>query len=426
MGQHDYNIANQTFPNTRIDWNSLNTAILSNNSGASTPSTTAAYMFWADTTNSLFKMRNSGDSDWITLFGTDGKILTVDGSASLPSLSFSGDTNTGLFRPTTDVIGFANAGSESARLDASGNLGIGQNSPSYRLDILGTESTTPTSATLNIAHTTNPRIRFRGTTSNIRWYFGLDDTSQNLQWADDGGNVEMSLTQSGHLGIGTDSPDSDLEIERTQTTTYNAATVGGQQGSGVTTTLSNLSTAANTFSQLVFETNNNRVVNRIVSGHGSSTTDGFLAFVIEDGGTPAELARMTGSGIAVEGNLSLATDASSASESIIENVATGPYSTANCRICQTGRFVGTTGGFVTEAIRGGGIFIVSQRISSTDMRVDQYLVTIEDDETTVNQTLIGSVGSTIGATFSVVSGQLKVTTTSGSNGTDCIGIWSAN
>ena len=33
-------------------------------SGASEPTTTIAYMLWADTTNGLLKQRNAGDSDW--------------------------------------------------------------------------------------------------------------------------------------------------------------------------------------------------------------------------------------------------------------------------------------------------------------------------------------------------------------------------
>lgn len=135
MTQHDYNIANQTFPNTRTDLNNVFSAILSSNSGASAPSTTSPYMIWADTTNSLFKYRNSADSDWISWLTTDGKHLCADGSASSPGLSFSSDTNTGIYRVGSDSIGISLGGSQKAVFDSSGNLGVSSTSPQDRLDL---------------------------------------------------------------------------------------------------------------------------------------------------------------------------------------------------------------------------------------------------------------------------------------------------
>lgn len=65
MGQHDYNLANQSRTNFRQDLNNALTAILSANSGASAPTTTTPYMLWADTTTGLLKIRNAADSAWI-------------------------------------------------------------------------------------------------------------------------------------------------------------------------------------------------------------------------------------------------------------------------------------------------------------------------------------------------------------------------
>jgi len=71
MAQHDYTIANQTFPNTRTDINNALSAIVSQNSGASAPSTTYAYQLWYDTTNNKLKQRNADDDAWIDLFDVD-------------------------------------------------------------------------------------------------------------------------------------------------------------------------------------------------------------------------------------------------------------------------------------------------------------------------------------------------------------------
>lgn len=51
------------------------------------------------------------------------------GSAALPSISFIGDTNTGIYSPAADTIAFAEGGVESARFDSAGNFGVGTSSP---------------------------------------------------------------------------------------------------------------------------------------------------------------------------------------------------------------------------------------------------------------------------------------------------------
>jgi len=71
MSQHDYTIENQTFPATRTDLNNVFAAIVSQNSGATAPSTTYAYMLWYDTTTDILKMRNANDDAWIDLFTID-------------------------------------------------------------------------------------------------------------------------------------------------------------------------------------------------------------------------------------------------------------------------------------------------------------------------------------------------------------------
>jgi hypothetical protein len=52
----------------------------------------------------------------------------ADGTVSAPSITNSGDTNTGMFFPAADTIAFAEGGSESMRIDSSGNLLVGKTS----------------------------------------------------------------------------------------------------------------------------------------------------------------------------------------------------------------------------------------------------------------------------------------------------------
>jgi hypothetical protein len=87
MAEHDYVIANQNGANTRSDLNNALAAIVSNNSKATAPTTTYAFMWWADTANDILKQRNAADSAWIS-------ILTL--STGAPLATIANFTSTGI------------------------------------------------------------------------------------------------------------------------------------------------------------------------------------------------------------------------------------------------------------------------------------------------------------------------------------------
>jgi hypothetical protein len=66
------------------------------------------------------------------------KLLLDTGTAALPSLTFTGWTNTGIYNPVGNSIGFSVNGSERARIDSSGNLLVGATATAYgeRLNIV--------------------------------------------------------------------------------------------------------------------------------------------------------------------------------------------------------------------------------------------------------------------------------------------------
>jgi len=74
MSTHDYNLANQSGASFRSDLNSALAAILSNNSNASSPSTTVSYSTWVDTSTNKLKIRNTANDDWVDLINLDGTV----------------------------------------------------------------------------------------------------------------------------------------------------------------------------------------------------------------------------------------------------------------------------------------------------------------------------------------------------------------
>lgn len=131
----------------------------------------------------------------------------LDGNASAPGLTFDNDTNTGIYRATTDTLGFSTAGTERVRIDANGLVGIG-NSPSARLDIF---SASTNSDVLRLVASDGSRLgRFTETSGGHGW-FEVDNASGTAValLRADGGN---SYVSTGLFGIGTTSPAGKLEV----------------------------------------------------------------------------------------------------------------------------------------------------------------------------------------------------------------------
>ena len=135
MAQADQQIQNATGSDVRADLNNNFDALFSNNSGASEPSTTTAFMWWADTNNDALKIRNAADSAFITV-GTlsatnlglavnaspafTGNVTIPAGTVSSLPLSFTGDTNTGFFKNSANDFSIVTDGTRRAHFDSNG------------------------------------------------------------------------------------------------------------------------------------------------------------------------------------------------------------------------------------------------------------------------------------------------------------------
>ena len=128
MATHDYVIANGTGAAVRSDLNNALAAIVSNNSSATEPTTTYAYMPWADTTAGVFKIRNGANSGWITLYQLDGEWTTLaieNGTAAAPAIYFKvSGTDTGFYSSGTDAVDIATAGVRRVGISSTGDVTV--------------------------------------------------------------------------------------------------------------------------------------------------------------------------------------------------------------------------------------------------------------------------------------------------------------
>tara|TARA_R100000278_G_scaffold30853_1_gene28507 strand:- start:1615 stop:3057 length:1443 start_codon:yes stop_codon:yes gene_type:complete len=174
MATHDYIISNGTGSVIRADINNALSAIVSNNSSSSEPATKYAYMWWADTSAGLLKIRNSANDAWITLFQLDGTLTLEDGSNSAPAISFRDDTNTGIFSSAADNLDITTGGTTRVNVSSTG------------INVTGT--------VIDDGATHDGDVTFTGASANIIF----DKSDNNLEFADNakatfGNNQDLEI-----------------------------------------------------------------------------------------------------------------------------------------------------------------------------------------------------------------------------------------
>ena len=133
--------------------------------------------------------------------------------------------------------GSAGAAAERMRIDSSGNVGIGTDSPDAKIEIVGSGTTVKVSNAS--VSSTNTAIQLGGYAASnnssygahIRTYhsFGISGAS-SLAFETSGAQERMRIDSSGNVGIGTSAPSAKLEVNGGGTATTGGTLVVRQDG----------------------------------------------------------------------------------------------------------------------------------------------------------------------------------------------------
>ncbi len=201
------------------------------------------------------------------------------GTASSPSYSFAGDSNTGIFSPAADTIAFAEGGTEVARIDSSGNLGIGTSSPAGRLHVQNSAGTHTQIWGATGAAGSYAYMRLQRNTSDGTFTFGTAQNSYSSiafatsNGADEQFSERMRITSAGSLCINTPSvPVFGNEKLAVQSTTDEV--VSFTSGGGAAKWCLGLwnKATSGTRNQVLFYDSNPAVVCGSITTNGSNTT----------------------------------------------------------------------------------------------------------------------------------------------------------
>ena len=128
------------------------------------------------------------------------KYTVISDTSSNPGFSWSNNSNTGMYQPSSNTIGFTTDGIEKMRILNNGNVGIGTNNPQARLDISGNIYMTDGTSSA-------PNLTFR--TDNDTGFYRPGD---NILGFVTGGSEQMRIDASGNIGIGTNNPQAKLHV----------------------------------------------------------------------------------------------------------------------------------------------------------------------------------------------------------------------
>ncbi len=159
----------------------------------------------------------SGSGDILNLYDgsssvfsvADGGTVTASGDISIADkIVHTGDTDTAIRFPAANTFSVETSGSERLRITGAGNIGIGDNSPSERLEVRDTGNTT---IRIHNEDDSEATVYFHNTGSYDRKIVAAN--ADMIFYGGSGAGTEhVRIKSTGAVGIGTADPQSQFEV----------------------------------------------------------------------------------------------------------------------------------------------------------------------------------------------------------------------
>ena len=168
-----------------------------------------------------FGTNNAGSQDERMRITSTGQIQSNGlGSAVSPALSFTTDTNTGIYSPGADQLAISTGGNGRLFVDANGNVGVGAVQNTSKFNVL---TGTSNSTIMELTGASAGRGLKISTYANVANDAGVLIEAPWLNYGQlafgTAGGERLRITSAGRVGIGTSSPSQKLHVKETNTNT---------------------------------------------------------------------------------------------------------------------------------------------------------------------------------------------------------------
>ena len=156
---------------------------------------------------------------------TTGVFSAAGGAQATPSITFTGDLNTGIYSPGADQVAISTGGTGRLFVDSDGKVGVGTSSPSSRLHVFNDANTAQ--ATIASSSSGN-RAQIDFVNAHSTWSFGvaggttgqglIGTATENVDFGiytratGQAQSEKVTIKADGKVGIGTTSPSSTLDV----------------------------------------------------------------------------------------------------------------------------------------------------------------------------------------------------------------------
>ena len=180
------------------------------------------------TANQVLQTDGNGVLTWVAQTSTGSGTFRADnGTAAIPTFSFAGDTNTGMYSAGADILGFSTNGTNRVIINAAGNVGVGTASPNAALDVTGDIRLTGAAASTSqidrsandgalilyggIATNAQPRFALYGSTHATQPQYATISSDVFLI-RDISNTTKVTVNSAGQMGIGSANPATLLDV----------------------------------------------------------------------------------------------------------------------------------------------------------------------------------------------------------------------
>ena len=161
----------------------------------------------------------------LSLDGT-GSIIGISTVSVSDDLTHVGDVNTKISFPAADTVTIETAGLERVRVDSSGNFGINTNNPTAELDV--ERATGTVEVMLQSRNSSDCFVSFGDNEDSDIGQIRYAHSDNSMRFTTNTGE-RLRITSGGDFGIGTDDPQTRLEVKDNSSNNY-GSTIRLSQG----------------------------------------------------------------------------------------------------------------------------------------------------------------------------------------------------